>query len=432
MKRTAAPAITPRITPDTKVDGTEKTVRKLFAAANGYRDFGSIEDERSAYAILCAYYPKEHLKRLDYAQMGFAKQYGFPRSYFGESYLIKKINQRHENDGIVIDQLIADYAREFMEPLSDYERSFIKLAYGFKTGFPYTAQEISDYYLFDGSPLSKQEIEQIIDHAEKVMRMYAETSYLRYVGYCEYYKLRDIREFYSNASRTEEKLIEIKRQSAENDQRIDELKQQLFDAESAAKGAANKLSDMQRQSAEKDKRIAELEQQLAEAKAAKQSSSIFIANSTALDAQQQINREMQAEMQILKNKKEELERKLANISSLEQQYKSKSNEVLRLKAQLIEARRKLKLISEYGHFAVTANDHIFELYRARIENATLKDLDLSVRAYNILAHAGCKTVADVRRLIRNDSLKNLGWCGPKTVENIIKAVNQFDNSRLNS
>jgi len=367
-KITTAPAITPRISPQTKICDGKMTVADL---ANGKHLSRKrplrAEDIRKTYAILCAIWPQESLEGLSFAQMTVAESYNLPWPAFGEALLLKRVNERHECDKIDPSIPFSNFAKDFMEPLTEYERTIMKLFYGFDTGIPYTAKEISDYYLFDGKPLSEDEIDKIITTAEETMRDYADSTFLKYVGYCDWAMLLSIKAFYTNSSKQKEMLTAAQQESAKKDQEIAELKQQL--------------ADERRESIRKDR--------------------------------------------IISDQYYDIRSEARKVENLEQQLESKTEGCDRTKAQLIEARRKLELVPEYGLYAVTVNDEILSSCHIKSEQDTLDELNLSVRAYNALTRAGHKTVSDVKCLIRTDTLKNVRNCGKKTVREIMAKIDSY-------
>lgn len=397
---TTAPTITPRINPQTKICNGEMTVTDL---ANGKRPSRKrlfrkrplgAEDVRKTYAILCAVWPQESLEGLQFAQMIIASSYKLPWPAFGEAYLIKRINERREYNEINVSIPFTSYAEDFMKPLTDYERTFIKLAYGFNTGFPYTAKEISDYFLFDGKILSEHEIEQIITGAEVAMRAYVDSTFLKYVGYCDWTMLFEVHALCEKAS----KLTATQKESAKKDQEIAELKRQLADA---------------RKEPAKDQEITKLKQQLTAAQVTikKLSDELADEKRESMRKDRKISDQYYAEAR--------------KVENLEQQLESKTEECNRTKAQLIEARRKLELVPEYGLYAVAVNDEILSPCRIKAERDTLDELNLSTRAYNALTRAGYKTVDDVKCLIRANTLKDVRNCGTLTVREIVAKIDSY-------
>ena len=162
------------------------------------------------------------------------------------------------------------------------------------------------------------------------------------------------------------------------------------------------LTATQQESAKKDQEIAELKQQLADER-----------------------RESMRKDRIISDQYYDIRSEARKVENLEQQLESKTEECDRTKAQLIEARRKLELVPEYGLYAVTVNDEILSSCHIKSEQDTLDELNLSVRAYNALTRAGHKTVSDVKCLIRTDTLKNIRNCGKKTVREIMAKIDSY-------
>ena len=407
---TTAPTITPRINPQTKICDGKMTVADL---ANGKhlsrkRPLRG-EDIRKTYAILCAIWPQESLEGLLYAQMAVAKSYNLPWVEFGEAFLLKRVNERYECDKINPSIPFSNFAKDFMKPLTEYERTIMKLFYGFDTGIPYTAKEISDYFLFDGKPLSEDEIDKIITTAEKTMRAYADSTFLKYVGYCDWTMLLRIRAFYADSSRQKEMLTAAQQESAKKDQEIAELKRQLADARKEPAKEAPEITKLKQQLAAAQVAIKRLSNELADEK-----------------------RESMRKDQKISDQYYDMRSEARKVENLEQQLESKTEECNRTKAQLIEARRKLELVPKYGLYAVAVNDEILNSCRMKSERDTLDELNLSTRAYNALTRAGYKTVYDVKCLIRANTLKDVRNCGERTVREIMAKIDSYCSNILSS